>query len=209
MITRSMHRRSLDLFCGTKSFSKVAYEFNYETYTLDILPKFEPTYCCDIMTWEYKQLPVGYFDVIWASPNCKDYSSMNFLSGNLNKDLTESDNFVKKVLEIIDYFKPKYWYMENPAMGKLKSRDFMKDIPFNTIDYCKYGFDNRKRTMIWNNNPHWKGRVLCKSGNYCQQKETNKKHVDIFITRGSCSSKWEHRIMVPRDLMIDIVCHSD
>ena len=54
MITRSMHKRSLDLFCGTKSFSKVAYEFNYEIYTLDILPKFEPTYCCDIMTWEYK-----------------------------------------------------------------------------------------------------------------------------------------------------------
>ena len=35
--------KSLDLFCGTKSFSKIAEEYGYETTTLDLLEKFNPT----------------------------------------------------------------------------------------------------------------------------------------------------------------------
>ena len=30
-------------------------------------------------------------------------------------------------LEIIDYFKPKFWFIENPDGGKLKEQEFMKD----------------------------------------------------------------------------------
>jgi hypothetical protein len=206
MITRSMTKRSLDLFCGTKSFSKIADEIGYETYTLDILERFNPTYCCDLMEWDYKSLPIGYFDIIWASPNCKDYSSLNFLSKKV-KDLTESDNLVKKVLEIIEYFKPKYWYIENPQTGILKGREFMVDLPYNDIDYCKYGFDYRKRTRVWNNNPNWTGRVLCKKDNYCSNKEENGKHENFrWITRGPGStSRWERRIAIPAGLMKEII----
>ena len=208
VITRSMTMRTLDLFCGTKSFSKVADELGYETYTLDILEKFNSTYCVDLMNWNYKDLPVGYFHIIWASPNCKDYSSMNFLTKGLDKDLTESNNLVKKVLEIIDYFKPKYWYMENPQTGKLKNQEFMIDLTYNDIDYCKYGFENRKRTRVWNNNPNWTGRPLCCKNHYCDNKNDNGKHGNDFITRGSGSSKWERRIMIPKDLMKEIISSS-
>ena len=44
MFSDSNTMRSLDLFCGTKSFSKIASAKGYETHTLDILEKFNPTY---------------------------------------------------------------------------------------------------------------------------------------------------------------------
>ena len=158
------------------------------------------------MDWNYKEYKVGYFDIIWASPNCKDYSSLNFLSGKV-KDLTESNNLIKRVLEIIDYFKPKYWFIENPQTGKLKNQEFMIDLPYNDIDYCKYGFDYRKRTRVWNNNPNWIGKILCKKNNYCANKKTDGKHINFrWITRGTgVTSRWEQRIMIPKDLMIEII----
>ena len=52
----------------------------YNTITVDILEKFNPTHLTDILEWDYKQYPQHYFHIIWASPNCKDYSRMNFLS---------------------------------------------------------------------------------------------------------------------------------
>tara|TARA_R110002072_G_scaffold182646_1_gene338798 strand:+ start:290 stop:901 length:612 start_codon:yes stop_codon:yes gene_type:complete len=197
---------TLDLFCGTKSFSKVADKYGYKTYTLDILEKFEPTYCCNLMDWDYKQLPPNYFHIIWASPNCKDYSSLNFLSGK-EKDLTESNNLIKKTLEIIEYFNPKYWYLENPQTGKLKTQEFMEYLPYNDIDYCKYGFEYRKRTRVWNNNDNWIGKILCKKDHYCTHKKENGKHINfrwIKLGPGVCS-RWEQRIMIPKDLMEEII----
>lgn len=198
--------RTLDLFCGTKSFSKIADAKGYETYTLDILEKFNPTYCVNLMDWDYKQLPKGYFDIIWASPNCKDYSCLNFLRKNLNKDLTESNNLIKKTLEIIEYFEPKYWFLENPQTGKLKHQEFMKDLPFNDVDYCKYGFDYRKRTRIWNNLDNWKGKVLCKKNHYCDKRIDGKHQNFRWITRGSGTcSRWERRISIPKELIEEIL----
>ena len=69
---------------------------------------------------------------------------------------------MKKTLEIIEYFQPKYWTLENPQTGLLKKQEFMKDLPFFDIDYCKYGMPYRKRTRIWSNIQNWNPRPLCK-----------------------------------------------
>lgn len=195
--------KTLDLFCGTKSFSKIAEKLGHETTTLDILKRFNPTICIDIMKWDYTKYSTGYFDIIWASPNCKDYSILNHLSPTV-KDLTESNNLIKRVLEIIDYFKPKYWFLENPQTGKLKNQDFMKDLPYNDIDYCKYGFSYRKRTRLWNNS-NWTGIPLCKKNNYCIHKVDGKhKNFRYIDVSGQSVTRWEQRIAVPPDLITEI-----
>ena len=89
--------KCLDLFCGTKSFTKIAEKKGYECDTLDILESFNPTFCCDIMEWNYKQIPKKTYDIIWSSPNCKDYSKMNFICNKMDKDLTYSNNLIKRV----------------------------------------------------------------------------------------------------------------
>jgi hypothetical protein len=62
----------------------------------------------------------------------------------------------------MEYFNPKYWIIENPQTGLLKNQDFMIGIPFNDVDYCKYGMFYRKRTRLWNNIDNWIPRQLCK-----------------------------------------------
>jgi hypothetical protein len=60
---------------------------------------------------------------------------------------------VDKVFEILDYFKPKYWWIENPQTGKMKYyiEKIRPDIKWYDVDYCKYGFPYKKRTRFWTN----------------------------------------------------------
>ena len=57
----------------------------------------------------------------------------------------------------------------------LKSQSFMNGLRFNDIDYCKYGFNYRNQTRLWNNLTNWKPRALCKKD--CG-KVVNNKHIE-------------------------------
>lgn len=143
--------RLLELFCGTKSVSNAVGDRFDEIVSVDILSKFNPTVCCDILQWDYTQYPTGYFDVIWASPPCIEYSVLKH-NTKMETNIELADRYVKRTLEIIDYFKPTAWFIENPQTGKLKSRPFMASLPRLTTDYCAYSdWGYRKRTNIWTN----------------------------------------------------------
>lgn len=138
--------RLLELFSGTHSVSNAL--SGYEVISIDILNTFNPTEVVDIMNWNYKKYPTGYFDVIWASPPCTQYSTAKTKG---KRDIHGANQIVQKTLEIISYFKPIQWFIENPQTGKLKEQEFMKGLHFIDVDYCQYGFDYRKRTRIWSN----------------------------------------------------------
>ena len=146
----------LEFLSGTGSVGKVAKDFGFEVVSLDLKGALINT---DILDWNYKDYPVGYFDFIHASPPCVEYSIAKTIGV---RKIIEANRIVKKTLEIIDYFKPKYWTIENPQTGLLKKQEFMEELPYFDIDYCKYGFNYRKRTRIWTNIKCWKPRPLCK-----------------------------------------------
>ena len=143
----------LELFSGTGSVGKVAREHGIETISLD--RDMQADIRTDIMVWDYMAFPTGYFDIIWASPPCTEYS---IAKTTAPRKIEEANEIVKRTLETINYFKPKYFMIENPQTGYLKQQIFMQDLPYEDIDYCKYGMPYRKRTRIWNNITNWKPR---------------------------------------------------
>lgn len=72
--------KALELFCGTKSFSKVAKERGHDIFTIDFNPKFKPDLCCDMLYFDKRMLPAEWRkpEILWSSPPCDTFS----LSGN-------------------------------------------------------------------------------------------------------------------------------
>lgn len=146
-----MSMRILDLCAGTQSIKR-ALSKKHEIISVDIDQKTNPSICTDILQWDYKKsFPKGYFDVIWASPPCTEYSSAKSIGV---RNLKLADTIVKRCLSIIDYLQPRKWFLENPGgAGLLHKRPFMKKLNKfkNGCCYCKYGHPFRKRTDIWSN----------------------------------------------------------
>ena len=151
----------LELFKGSGSIGKYCKD-KHDVVSLDIDRKSEADKTIDILEWDYaSEYPVGYFDVVWGSPPCTEYSHLLHALPNRVRDLNLADSIVLKTLEIIGYFQPKYWFIENPQSGLLKSRNFMDGLPFYDVSYCKYGYDYRKHTRIWTNLENFDAKV-CK-----------------------------------------------
>ena len=204
----------LELFSGTRSIGKVCDELGWESVSVDMI--MEADHKCNIMDFDYKQYDKDYFDIIWASPPCTEYSKLQdawlnrMRKGELytkeiqEKYMTEGDILIKKTLEIINYFDCKYWFMENPQSGRMKDRDIMKGIPFYDVDYCMYSdWGYRKRTRIWTNKDDFEPKLCDKQcgnmvgtlhkqnlGNSERQRKTN----------GNGSSQTD-RYRIPEDLI--------
>tara|TARA_R110001632_G_scaffold154191_1_gene272263 strand:- start:1240 stop:1896 length:657 start_codon:yes stop_codon:yes gene_type:complete len=162
----------LELFCGTKSVGKVAEKMDYdEIVSLDFEPRFNATHTVDIFEWDYKQYPVGYFDTIWASPDCRTWSlatggkyrTKDSILGLGNAHQAEADmgcNMILKVIEILKYFQPDKWFIENPrALLKYYPplNDFIDEYGacMGLVYYGNYNHGVPKATNIWTNTPIW------------------------------------------------------
>ena len=165
----------LELFSGTGSVGKCCDKLGWESVSVDI--DSEATHKCDIMDFDYKQYDKDYFDIIWASPPCTNYSKLQdcFLGrkrkGEIytkeiqEKEMLSDDRFVKRTLEIIEYFNCHYWYIENPATSRMRDRPYMKDLPNYVVDYCMYSdWGYRKRTRIWTNKEGWEAKMCDGTG---------------------------------------------
>ena len=178
----------LELFKGTGSVGKTIQELypEAEVYSVDILKKYKPTYCGDILKWDYKQFEPNHFTIIWASPECKVFSKLQHTwlktgkrgengkwdsMEHLNRVRQEHGQFSAKAVEIINYFKPKAYFIENPYDSAMKDLPHMKDLPSFRFDYCQYGFPYKKPTRIWTN--------LKFDNVICDCKERHKQRVGI------------------------------
>lgn len=152
--------KCLELFSGTGSVGTVLKSMGYEVISLDLS---NADINIDILEWNYKKYPPNYFDIIWASPPCETFSSIKKTHigrknkyGNIvtHKDI-ENDIINKglpplyKTLEIIKYFNPNKWVIENPQSGDMKK---YLNLPYYDVDYCRYAdWGYRKRTRLWTN----------------------------------------------------------
>ena len=167
----------LELFSGTHSFGKVSSKKGYTVYSLDRdLDEHCPftDYVSDnhikedIMTWDYKQFPNDYFGLITASPVCLWWSNLRstwlgrirngkiYKKEDINEDIDKYGKpMVDKVFEIIEYFKPKKWIIENPHSSRMKNyikESWSKYNNYNDYSYCKYTDWGYEKKFNYNRN---------------------------------------------------------
>lgn len=198
-------KKLLELFSGSGSVGKVAKKLGYEVTSVDIL--FPATYRCDILKWNYKKYPPGYFDVIWASPPCTEFSYAKTVG---ERDIAGALKLVRTALQIIKYFEPRSYAIENPV-GHLRHMNIMKKrTDRKTISYCKYGYSYRKNTDIWTNSSFEPKK--CEGQHICAYKEKYGFHeytvqsgprMDGHITQKPIK-KIEKRYKIPPRLLQDI-----
>lgn len=142
--------RTIELFSGTKSFSKVAHKLGHSTFTIDNNSDLEPNLCMDFL----KVLPIHFmgmeYDICWASPPCTAFSvasiGKHWAIGNIPKSVTAEFGLklLDRTIEWILVVKPKEWYIENPRgmMRKVIDEIFKKQGITNyrriTVSYCSY-----------------------------------------------------------------------
>jgi len=155
----------LELYSGTGSVGRAFRDMGWEVISVDIDPKTDCTLCMDVRDLTARQLPAQP-DLIWASPVCTHYSRARTFA-KTPRDLAWADSLVQAVLDLAAELRVQALF-ENPESGLLKTRPLVKDIPYETVDYCKYHDHRsthcaRKRTAIWQIGTDWRpARPLCK-----------------------------------------------
>ena len=206
----------LELFAGSRSFSKEALKFGYNVFTSDIKNFDRIDYIIDILDFDINRVPFKP-DIVWASPPCTYFSvasiGKHWYKNHKPKTIEASLGvfIVKKTLSIIEELNPKYWYIENPR-GKLRKLEIVKGLPRATVWYCKYGDTRAKPTDIWTNNlrsvfnPNgWQPRPECHNGNInCHHQSAPR-----GSTTGTQGLKGNYeRSKIPEKLCIEILKQS-
>lgn len=166
---------TVELFSGTKSFSKVMEQHGFLSETVDNEIDLDPGIVGDVRDLPDDYFLVGGTEILWASPPCTAFSVASIgthWGGGFRVYEPKTDNaklgveLVQKTLSIIKESKPKWWFIENPR-GVLRKMPFMQGMIRHTVTYCQYGDSRMKPTDIWTNATWWSPRAACKNGDKC------------------------------------------
>ena len=164
----------LELFAGSHSVGKIAEELGMEVFSSDLIEFEGIHYPVSILDFDVTKVPFRP-DIIWASPPCTGFSVAaigHHWTGGKGAYIPKTDTaklgieLVKKTLEIINYFQPTFWFMENPR-GVLRKWDVVKGLNKQSVTYCQYGDERMKPTDIWTNSIMWTPKPMCKNGDPC------------------------------------------
>ena len=172
--------RVLVLFSGTDSVGRFFRKHLPEgsvVVSIDIDLQAPNAMHVNILSWDFVRYPIGFFDFIWASPPCTEYS---YAKTTGTRDFASADALVARTLEIFAHFNPPFWVMENPQ-GYLRTRPFMQPMfPFRqTTSYCLFGDAFRKNTDLWSSHPLFPKLTPCSPAHPCIMQRENRRHLQV------------------------------
>ena len=101
--------RLLELFSGTGSVGRAFEALGWEVTSLDV--EGEPTIKCDIMDWVLPVAAPRALRCRVGEPRLHEFSKA---LTRRPRRLEEGDRLVRKTLEIIEHFKPRFWGLGEP-----------------------------------------------------------------------------------------------
>ena len=154
-----VNKQTVELNCGTKSFSKIASKRGYKTWTTDIDSQFNPDYVGDMLDERTQEVILDHVkkaSVVWMSPVCAWWS---LSAGNTywtKFRMPRNDKAITGIKMmmfcrfIADYCikNNKIFFIENPN-GRavwILDNQYLK-----RVWYCQYGDTRAKPTNIWTN----------------------------------------------------------
>ena len=148
----------ISLFDYTGNWSKPYKEQGYKVIQIDI------QHGTNILTWNYKTIPKEKVYGILAAVPCTDFAisgAKHFKQKDRDGRTEESKKLVYKTLEIIEYFNPIFWVIENPMSRIHKCCPEIGEIKFkfNPYEFAGYGKTTEEResqrynkaTWLWGN----------------------------------------------------------
>lgn len=106
----------------------------------------------DIMNWNYKALDKSRVIGIMAFPPCTHFTNSGaqyWKEKDEDGRTAENVKLVKKAMEIINYFEPDWWFLENPVGRIAKLVPELKNYgPFYFYPY-EYGDPWKKKTALY------------------------------------------------------------
>lgn len=205
--------KTLEIFSGTKSFSKIAEKLGHETFTVDNNKDLNPDMILDLSNGIPSKLLKFIYaaDIIWMSPPCTTFS---MAAGNThwNADRTpKTENAIlgKRLLLLCEKIaafcesEGKIYFIENP---RARARWFLDPGPTRkTVWYCQYGHTNAKPTDIWTNLKNWSPKT-CHNGN----KDCHHQSAPRGSKTGTQGLKGaKERGVIPEDLFLEIFDYID
>lgn len=135
----------ISLFDYTGVWSQPYRDNGYEVIQIDI------QLGDDIMTWDYTEIDKSRVYGILAAVPCTDYAVSGarwFKEKDKDGRTEESQKIVAKTKEIIDYFEPEMWVIENP-ISRIHTLNPWLEKPkfyFHPHEFSGYGFDDERYT---------------------------------------------------------------
>lgn len=134
----------LSLFDYSGIWSKPYRDAGYKVVQIDI------KLGTDIMKWNYTQIKEGVDIMLIAFP-CTDYAlsgAKHFARKDADGTTEKSQILLAKVKEIIGYFNPDVWVLENPMSRIHKLNPWLGEIKFKFHPY-EFGDNYQKTTWLW------------------------------------------------------------
>jgi len=174
--------KTVEIFAGTESFSKVARARGHKTFTTDINPLFLCDHTGNALEYETQNIifqEVKKAKVVWMSPVCTTWSLASgnthwneFRQPKTQKGL-DAINMMMFCRFIADYCDKhnKIFFIENPNGRAVWILD---NLFLKRCWYCQYGDTRAKPTNIWTNLKDWNPKTCFNNNPNCNHERAKR-----------------------------------